>query len=143
MSQPNGTPSASVPLAPWHQPDWKGPRVETRPKDADSAEWPEGATERVTFRREDFQDSAFPHRLPQTLYFGADGWPTITPERLKPKLDVRCQAELHRYPWVARPEKWDEHSWLTAFKSFERFVRLRAQAGFIHRIAGSLPSAAA
>lgn len=131
---PTGTPQV-----PWRRSDWDGPCVESRPENADPGEWPEGAVERVTFRRADFQEFPCANRLPQTLHFGADGWPLLTPEQVKPKLDPRCQAELRRFPWVSRPEFWDADDWATSFGNVARLARLRAQFGIVRRVSRHLP----
>lgn len=130
MTNTDASTPPNDPTPPWYRPDWWGPTVERRPVDAGD-EWLPDAVERVTFRREDFADSAFPERLPQTLYFGADGWPLIVPAAAKPRLDPRCQAELHRYPWLARPEEWCERTYLSAFGDYDRFVRHNLQAAII------------
>jgi hypothetical protein len=117
-------------VPPWQRPGWDGPEVESRPEHGDN-DWPEGAVERVTFTAEDFPHSAFPEELPHTRYFGADGWPLCIPERIRPRLDSRCQVELHRYPWIGRPSLWDDQTYLRAFGDYDRFMRLNAQAAMI------------
>lgn len=117
-------------LQPWQQTKWDGPVVEVRPADA-GPEWPEGSVERVVFTKEAFPRCAFPDRLPYTEHFGADGWPLHTPNRVKSRLDVRCQAELRRYPWTCRPAHWSEECWVGEFSDHETFLQLNAQAQII------------
>ncbi len=124
----------------WLRPEWDGPRVEARPENADPLEWPAGSVERVTFQQADFKEFPCATRLPQTLHFGADGWPLLTPEQVKSRLDLRCQAELRRYPWVARPEMWDEGDWVRSFSNPGLLARLRRQAQIAHRLAPLLSS---
>ncbi len=135
------SPTASAPLpAPWHRPDWTGPTVETRPENADPTVWPEGAVERVVFTSEALPKYPYPHELPYTEHFGADGWPLHTPASVKPRLDPRMQAELRRWPWTVRPEQWNVRSWLMAGSDYDRFMRWNAQAGLIRSVLPALPA---
>lgn len=114
----------------WLRPGWDGPPVEKRSADA-GPEWPADAVERVTFTREAWAHEGYPERLPQTLYFGADGWPLMIPSHLKPRLDPRCKAELYRWPWLVRPEQWSDRSLLSAFRDFDRLMRWKVMSTLV------------
>jgi len=126
----------------WKRPGWRGPRVETRPENA-SAEWPEGAVERVMFTREAFEGRASRltlESLPFTEYFGADGWPLRTPELVKPRLDLRMKAELHRFPWTCWPETWDEARWLREATDYDWLMRLVEESKLFAALEPVLPA---
>jgi hypothetical protein len=133
MSQPNvlsAAPLSTAPLAEeWFQPSWNGPTVEFRPIDA-GPEWPEGAHHRVTFQARDFPGMNFWGKERFTQYFAADGWPHWFPQGVKPDLDARCRAEIHRLPVCEPPFNGNPNeSWLRFFLgSLGRLRRLCKQA---------------
>lgn len=133
------TPS-SIDLVPaWHRPDWNGPTVENRPEGTpDSAEWPKGAAERVTFTLDQFPDVAYPEDLPLVVHFGADDWPLCCPENVKPRLDPRMKPEFRAYPWFTH--LWSERCWTLQGSDHDRFMRWNAQAGLIRAIAPAPPT---
>jgi hypothetical protein len=126
----------TVKLPAWQRKNWRGPKVEHRTAGS-SPDWPAGAVERVVFRRQDFPHITPELRvtLPSVEYFGADGWPLHTPERIKAVLDQRMRAELHRFPW--RTCEWDERDWEREGRSFDTFTRLNHQAYLIRALLAS------
>jgi hypothetical protein len=131
--------STETSIPAWHEPSWDGPTVERRPVDASTAEWPEGATERVTFTQAAFPDYPYPDELPYTEHFSADGWALHTPDSVKTELDPRMQAELRRWPWTTRPAQWHERCWLSWGSDYYRFLRWNAQAGLFLGVEPILP----
>lgn len=121
-----------------------GPRtfavVEPRPESADPAEWPEGAVERVVFELSAFPDVVFPSELPYTCFYGADGWPLITPEGVKPKLDPRMQAVFKAYPWTSRPEEWRPGTWVRFASSYDKHYYRSLETGLIRGLLPLLPT---
>jgi hypothetical protein len=128
-------------LPPWHCPGWRGPKVEPRPEEA-SEGWPEKAVERAIFCSENFPKATarVRSRLPKVVYFGADGWPIYTPERVKSALDPRMKVELHRFPWSA--DLWTERDWRVNASDYDRFNRWVKQSQIISGLLSSrlLPS---
>ena len=135
------TPNVSASQRPWREPGWDGPVVESRPENADPAQWPNGAAERVVFTPEAFPNYPYPDELPYVEFFGEDGWPLHTPHSVKPHLDLRMQAELRRWPWTTRPEEWNESCWLAEASDYDRFMRWNAQAGLARATLSVLPAA--
>lgn len=135
-SRHDGT-AISATLPPWREANWNGPPVEARSEHAGPDEWPDGAVERVVFTLGEVPTYPYPDELPYTEFFGADGWPLHTPEKVKPRLDTRVQAELRRWPWTIRPQEWNERSWLLAASDYERFMRWNIQAKYSKAIATS------
>lgn len=117
----------------WLLPNWRGPKVELKADAKLTADWPEGAVERVVF-----QAVNFPHalgHLPLVQYFGDDGWPLSTPQDIKPRLDPRMCEEFHRHPWHV--STWRLRTWLFEASDYDAFQRRNMQATAIEALSSA------
>jgi len=67
---------------------------------ADADNWPDAAVFKVHFNSDNSRGaSTVSCELPQTEFFGRDGWPCEFPEDLKRVLSNQIKLELQTFPW--------------------------------------------
>lgn len=105
----------------------------------DGGTWPAGAVMAITFAAERFSHLAPTpgEELPQTDYFGNDGWPIDLATEVKAALPEAIKREFQVLPWGWR--SWGRWDWAHAREFPENLERART-VGPIAAAVGNLTS---
>ncbi len=110
------------------------PRPVFRDEEPGAHDWPEDAVMAITFTAERFSHLALRpgETLPQTEFFGSDGWPIDLPQFRKISLPAQLRKEFQIEPHGWR--FWNVRTWQRMHRFPDNLACAREQSQLIHGI---------